>query len=310
MFSGNDIKHYICAQINTLGFNVRTEKTRVNLSQSGDNYVGLRVEFQCTELNKLVDMYVDELIKSNAPYLQTEPLRVKLKYFLQVFETLGYGTFILSQSEGSKADIGFYDICDFVMKRIELLCSTPESIRDKYISMMAVDGKVLIAKHVLKYFYHSEFLDFIGYCRGKLVELLGIVYWTLVDVSRTYSLLSKYDYSRKLNDRLTLTLRIDVTTYSQSIQNQYVDCSLVDGVYQHSRKNEVIIALFQKAASGDSVPVVIDVEVTTIKGEVVYSTSLEADAAYSRKAVKKIINRKQVLKDSFSVIRSLLEERC
>ncbi|MNN96209.1 hypothetical protein D3C81_2151540 [compost metagenome] len=57
-------------------------------------------------------------------------------------------------------------------------------------------------------------------------------------------------------------------------------------------------------------PVVIDVEVTTIKGEVVYSTSLEADAAYSRKAVKKILNRKQVLKDSFSVIRSLLEERC
>jgi len=309
MFSQFDNKQFVCAKINSIGLNVKSENVFLELVSSGNNSSSLRAEFKSQELSQLVDMYVDELIASNAPFLQTEPLRVKLKYFLQVFDKLGYGHFLLKHSDTSAADIGFYDICDLVKKRIELTCSTPDSVKDKYRSLMEVEGKVLISRHALTHFYHSEYLDFISYCRNKLIDVLGTVYWTFVDMTRAYSLLSQYQYSRKINKDCKLSLSIDDASYPLNMHERYITRDTVNGEQLTNRNNEAITKLYMDVASGDCVPVNIKVEVTTQGGVCIYSGLLAASASYSPKAVIKIHNRKELLKEIIPVIRYLQDER-
>jgi len=309
MFSEFDNKQFVCAKINSLGLNVKSDKVFLVLASSGNNSSSIRAEFKSQELTQLVDMYVDELIASNAPFLQTEPLRVKLKYFLQVFDKLGYGTFLLKHSDTSAADIGFFDICDLVKRRIELTCSTPDSVKDKYRSLMEVEGRVLISRHALTHFYRSEYLDFISYCRSKLIDVLGTVYWTFVDMTRTYSLLNQYQYRRKINKDWTLSLSIDDTSYPLHMHERYITRDTVNGEQLTNRNNEAIKKLYMDVASGNSVPVHIKVDVMAQGGVCIYSGLLAASASYSRKAVIKIHNRKELLKEIIPVIRCLQDER-
>lgn len=310
MFNEFDDKNFISAMLNVFCIKFNPEAICVSVMKTPHDSIFLMENIKACELLDFIDVYVDDLIVHGAPYLQTEPLRSKLKYFMRVYENLPVGVLSIRAKHNSNSQFSIRDIADFVIKQTHREHVYEDGLsydKEEYLKLMAIDGKVLIARYALQEFFKSEVLDFLRYFEQRMTERLRQAYQILVAVQDEFCRMGRYEYNRRINDDLKLNIALSVDEYPASMPDCYIDFIETDETTGVVRNDVALIDMYNNVSKGSEVPVTMHITLIDNKGDVVDETCHGTFATRTDSGFVKILDRSEIMKTAFEQFRDSLQ---
>ncbi|ENR9964145.1 hypothetical protein ACEXTD_003135 [Salmonella enterica] len=308
MFNESDDVNFVCAMLKKqLGLTVSQEDIKLFDKSNFFEQLSFKTEVVPEDLLFYLDSYIEELIKHNAPYSETEVLRNKIKYFLKVYEKSGFQKIHIRGYHNAHSTMKIADIVTQILSASEPLSHYDDFQlrlrKEIYQNSMRVDGKVLIARYALKQFFHSDFGDFIYEFEKKISECLNNSLQMIKSVKDSFNRLGQYQYHRRVNHELMLHLELNTDGYPACMPDLYIgfeESERTTGVYCDDEK---LISLYTYASSGEGLPVTMNVRFTGSDGRVVGESSYGTFSSVEACGRVKIIDRVVLIHEAIEELR-------
>lgn len=249
---------FVCARLlNTSFLEVSTDDVMVNVTHSQGDGICLNTQINANELQKFVPSYLTAVDKNSSIPTSVSMLGERLDYFLKIYDVYSVGALnIKCQSHG-----GSFIESQFYLEDLDF-CDT------NYLTMMSIDGNVLIGRHFLNKFVKDNFNDFLEYVSNEISSTLYNSYQTISDASMNmYSAQMDFSYTRKINKSLTLKIRIQPDDYGDVFNpcEEFSDTQEDAFIYS--------ISHFESMANGNSIPAFANLLIVDENNDEVFSFS-------------------------------------
>jgi len=241
------VHNFILAKFSFIGIDLDLSEISVpDVIINGKN-IRIQSQFKPTRLEKAVDVYIGALNKSGAPKHEVEPLEKKLKYMLKVYESFSPDPFMVSIESFHNSTINFDNIA------CKIFSLSNESSQE-YFRLMQVDGEVLIARILLKKFWHSDFSDFIDFIRDSLNNQIKDIADALWSITLALKKCYNFEYKRRINSEFYLKVTFSAEDWFEN--ERFMDLiTFAVGNNELRRNDERILCFFENAAKGKILPV-------------------------------------------------------
>lgn len=241
------VHNFILAKFSFIGIDLDLSEISVpDVIINGKN-IRIQSQFKPTRLEKAVDVYIGALNKSGAPKHEVEPLGKKLKYMLKVYETFSSDPFMVSVESFHNSTINLDNIACKIF-------SLSNVSSQEYFRLMQVDGEVLIARMLLKKFWHSDFCDFIDFIRESLNNQIKDIADALWSFTTALKKCYNFEYKRRINSDFYLKVTFSAEDWFEN--ERFMDLiTFAVGNNELRRNDERILCFFENAAKGKKLPV-------------------------------------------------------
>lgn len=307
MFNYDDMKNYVRAELGGMGIDFDEADIIASVCHTQGDEVSLSCKLKGSDLIDAVDIYIGTLSACTPLSAEHSALSKKIKSLLSAYDNLAYEEIIIEGKHYASSLVEFEPVVDEILAHSADVTQRSGFDLRTYNQLMEVNGEVHIARFALQKFWDTEFEAFVEYLQDLLTESLYRAYATFSSISMAIYGLSEYEYSRRINDGLTLNITLMDETDSFGYDDCYMDeVTLPNGKVIQKRNNETIINIFNSAADESSLPAVMRILFTDENGDEVYSSYSGMYVSKEKNGMLKIADRTSLLSEAFHELRNIM----
>ncbi|HGB6041993.1 TPA: hypothetical protein ACIVWC_004388, partial [Salmonella enterica subsp. diarizonae serovar 61:l,v:z35] len=302
-----DNQNYVRAVLAGTGIDFDETEMFISVSHCQGDEVSFSCSISASELRESVDHYVDTLNDTQLAGLDTNTLKKRLVYFLEVFDQVSGQYMDISGKHFATSRFEYDDVCSDVLS-ISADSTQPGGYdREEYKRLMEVDGQVLIARFALEQFWNTHFIGLINYVSDEITSGLYEAYRTFSDIIMAAYTFSEYSYSRRINDELSLHISLQEDDWDEQLSDCYMDeTTLPSGKVVLRRNNESIISIYESYAAKSYFHMVACARVLDQDGEVVTELYQGVNVSELASGRIKIHDRQDLIYEVFANLRKLI----
>lgn len=300
MFHINDVHNYVYAELSGLPIDFSESSVIASVHHCQGDEVSIICRLKGSDLMDAVDLYIKSTFIESPQSLTTLALSKKIKSLLSVYDQLAYEEIRIEGKHYASSLVELEPIVD------EILAHSNDSSQRSgydlvtYNNLMQVDGEVHIARFALQKFWDTEFNAFVEYLQEYLSDSLRRAYETFSSISLAFYSLSDYEYSRRINNGLTLTITLEEEDHPLDLVDCYMDEeTLPSGEVIQKRNDETIINIFNNVADESYVPALMYILFTDEDGAEISSSYMNTYASKGKDGKVKISDRTILLREAF-----------
>jgi len=307
MTNCTDNQNYVRAVLAGIGIDFDETEMLINVSHCQSDEVSFSCSISASELRQSVAHYVDTLNDTQLDGLDSNTLKKRLVYFLDVFDQVSGQYLDISGKHYATSRFEYDDVCSDILSISSDNTRPGGYDRDEYKRLMGVDGQVLIARFALEKFWNTHFLGLINYVSDEITSGLYDAYRTFCDINMAGYTFSEYSYSRRINDELSLHISLEESDCNDQLGDCYMDeITLPSGKVVLRRNNDSILSIFESYAEKSYFPMVAHVRVLEEDGEVITELSQGVNASELAGGRVKIHDRQYLINEVFANLRELI----